>query len=219
MHRSFFLRILFTLVAVSGPVLLGAQPAEGSWFDGMHFEEYLPQHPRGEGERPRQQPRAWRIPCGIMRLGTANDSPNSVMPLSTIVDLERSTSTIHESFLTSILNKDELATLAVRDDPTKKTYAIPSGSLRLRMGSTKATVLAPALRVITDENLSDPLDQYDKILLRLGMDFVSMYKGRLDIEGAGGLFITVNREDGNNDEDVLIPVWQARSPIITHEDL
>mmetsp|Transcript_16770 Transcript_16770/g.40878 ORF Transcript_16770/g.40878 Transcript_16770/m.40878 type:complete len:153 (+) Transcript_16770:93-551(+) len=146
----------------------------------------------------------WKIPCGIIREGTDPSVTSNVLPLSTVVDQNLSTSTIQERFLQKQFNKDELSKLKEQDQ-TNKTHAIPSGSLLLRMGSTKATVMAPKLEVVTKND-----NNSDDIQLRLGQDFLSMYQGWLDIEGEGGLFIVLKQEDGSKGEEVLIPVMQAR---------
>jgi len=219
--NRFFLRILLALVAVSGHVICHVHSAEGSWFDGMEFEDYHPPGQQDGDENKPPQDTTWRIPCGIIREGTDDSSSNNVMPLSTIVDLDLSTSTIHESFLLSQFTKDDLSKLMVHDK-SNNTYTIPSGSLWLRMGSIEATVLTPTLQVITEdviENGNGAL-QDGSIQLRLGTDFISMYQGRLDVEGAGGLLIVVNQDDGKNEkEEVLIPIWKPRSPINSHEEL
>src|SRR5210317_2042449 len=114
--NRFFLRIVLTLVAVSNPTFWCVHSAEGSWFEGMNFEEYRPPEDDGGDKNAPQQPTAYRVPCGIMRDGAASDD---VMPLSTLVDLDRSTSTIRETFLLSKFHKNELAKLMVpaENDP------------------------------------------------------------------------------------------------------
>ncbi|KAL3939723.1 MAG: hypothetical protein SGBAC_005615 [Bacillariaceae sp.] len=167
---------------------------------------------------------AWRIPCGLIEYGKDPSVTSNVLPLSAVIDLNSSTSTIQESFLQSHFGRDESLS---KDDQTNGTLVIPSGSIWLRMGSTQATVLAPKLEVVvtegnvlTKKNKNDERQTNDdSIQLRLGLDFLSMYQGRLDVEGAGGLFIVLNTpEDGSTAEEVLIPIMQPRSPI-NHEDL
>ncbi|CAJ1961809.1 unnamed protein product [Cylindrotheca closterium] len=227
MNRN-FLRILLTLAAVSVPALfLGVNATEGSWFDGMEFEEYHPPDQQDGSEPKFSQQIVWRIPCGLIREWTDPSVASSVLPLSTAIDINQSTSTIHDSFLQLNFDKDESSKLTVQD-ATNGTHYIPSGSLWLRMGSTKATVMAPQLEVVvttthSDKNKNEYDGDDDSIQLRLGMDFMSMYQGRLDAEGAGGLFLVLKNhgdDDGANigDDEVLVPIWQPRSPI-NHEEL
>jgi hypothetical protein len=164
---------------------------EGSWFDGMEFEDYKPANDHHQIAKKIQPGQFLQIPCGLILDGSDQSQASSVNPLQTRLDTSLSTTSISWNAVRT--NKDLLSRTVKRED----RYIIPSGSVWLRMGSLTATVPSPEMDVV---ELQDSFD------LSLGMDFLSTYQGIINMRD-GELHIIVEKED------VMIPLIRPRSSL------
>ena len=129
------------------------------------------------------------IPCGFTFLDKNPEA--KVYPLRTLLDTSLSTTTVNWNAIRA--NKD-LSNLVVQNHDG---IFIPSGSLSFRMGSVEATVQAPTIRVVKEENESSLFD------LRLGLDFLNDNEGIINLR-EGELHILV---EGN---DIIVPFLRPR---------
>ena len=161
--------------------------SDGSWTDGMKMEDYKPQV---DSAPPHLQNRPLiQIPCGFTFLDKNPEA--KVYPLRTLLDTSLSTTTVNWN---AIRADKDLSSLVVQN---YDGIFIPSGSLSFRMGSVEATVQAPTIRVVKEENEASSFD------LRLGLDFLNDHEGIINLRD-GELHILV---EGN---DVIVPFLRPR---------
>jgi hypothetical protein len=143
-----------------------------------------------------------QIPCSVI-VGLNEDGHENASakghPLQTMLDTSLPTSQMSWQ----AAKKNGLLDLVVKDDKFGRAY-IPAALLWLRMGSLEATVHAPAILVVKDQET-----EFD---LRLGVDFLRDNKGVIDL-----------REEELNilvgDESIMIPFLRPRASLSFGEDL
>jgi hypothetical protein len=146
-----------------------------------------------------------QIPCGVIRANDDKNVVSNVHPLETILDTSLATSTLSWQ----AVKAKGLSGLVVKDDQGR-TYIIPAGALWLRMGSLEATVAAPAILVIHEQQIHPiPISNFE---FRLGMDFLRSNQAVIDLqEEVMNILI--------EEEIVVIPFLRTRTPLSFGEDL
>lgn len=178
--------------------------AKGSWWAGMEMEG-TPKITPHDSNAPNFEdgPPLLQIPCGVIitrRGDNAGESDASqVLPLKTILDTSRAFSQIS----LQVIKTNGLSNLVVWDDEIGRAY-IPAKSLWLRLGSLEATIHAPAILVVKEQE-----EEFD---FHLGVDFLRQNGGIIDLR-EDELYIMINGES------VMIPFIRPRAPLSFGEDL
>jgi hypothetical protein len=167
-------------------------PSTSSWWDGVDFESYEQEensdvsnnNPNSDDSRPKIQ-----IPCGLIVVDGKDTNPpqegggeEEVSPLTTIIDTNQNVSTIHVQALKRYPHLNTIVRQG-RGNEDGKPYMryIPTGTIKLRMGSIEATIVAPKLLVVGSISEEEPLTE-DGPELRLGMNVLWDYGGIINYQ-------------------------------------
>jgi hypothetical protein len=196
-----------------------------SWWDGMKFDDADPNHTLNEQQHKEilHIGRSMiQIPCGLIIMVTMDDIDNAttttvpaeeVLPLSTIIDTSLTVSTIQSNMLQHYPQLQPLVRRVDDDagDETSPHLYLPWGTLQLRMGSTEATVVAPALKIVHFHSSTNDQHHDDSWELRLGLDFLRRYQARLDLgEGTESLQLRILSIEEQNSNVVTVPLIRPR---------